>query len=60
MRKTWLEADVATDFYDYTYGHRFAQVKTDVRMAYDDKYICDCHQPPYHGRTYGRISPKGF
>jgi hypothetical protein len=38
--RTWLEADVATDFFMITpMDTSFAQVKTDVRMAYDDKHI---------------------
>lgn len=37
---TWLQAEVATDFFMITpMDTSYSQVKTDVRMAYDDKYL---------------------
>lgn len=38
--QAWLEAEVATDFYMITpMDTSFAQVKTDVRMTYDDQHL---------------------
>ena len=38
--QTWLNADVATDFFMITpMDTSYSQVRTDVRMAYDDKHI---------------------
>lgn len=38
--QTWIDADVATDFFMITpMDTSFSQVRTDVRMAYDNKHI---------------------